>query len=261
MPRACTGFAAGRAEPADSLDYFPTPPWATRALVAHVLPHRALVGATVWEPACGQGHMVRPLAEAVGPGGRVIASDIWDHGQGAVHDFLDTALPDFLGLVRPVPRPGGRPVDWPVDWIVTNPPFLHFAAFARRALERAAVGVALFGRLAAVEGKDRWRSLYQPHPLTVLAPFCERVPIARGRVIRTGGAPVAYAWLVWRAGAPAGALWPIPPCKAALERAEDYADPAGPAGQGSAGQGGGMADRAAPSPRRQGLLALEGAPS
>lgn len=252
MPRACTGFAAGRAEPADSLDYFPTPPWATRALVAHVLPHRALAGATVWEPACGQGHMVGPLTEAVGPGGRVIASDIWDHGQGAVHDFLGPALPDFLDLVRPVPRPAGRPV----DWIVTNPPFLHFARFARRALDLAAVGVALFARLSAVEGQGRWRSLYRPHPLAVLAPFCERVPIARGRVIRTGGAPVAYAWLVWRAGAPAGALRPIPPCKAALERAEDYADPAGPAVQR-----GGMADRRASSPRRQGLLALEGTPA
>src|SRR5690606_27106177 len=31
-------IAARRLEPADSLDYFPTPPWATRALIEVVLP-------------------------------------------------------------------------------------------------------------------------------------------------------------------------------------------------------------------------------
>lgn len=35
--------AAQRSEPADSLDFFPTPPWATRAFVQHVA--RPILGA------------------------------------------------------------------------------------------------------------------------------------------------------------------------------------------------------------------------
>jgi hypothetical protein len=51
-----------RQEPADSIDFFPTPPWATRALMKEVLPE-CLPGSgwsenwKIWEPACGEGHM------------------------------------------------------------------------------------------------------------------------------------------------------------------------------------------------------------
>lgn len=33
-----TAVMARRVEPADSLDFFPTPPWATRAFCEHVMP-------------------------------------------------------------------------------------------------------------------------------------------------------------------------------------------------------------------------------
>jgi hypothetical protein len=55
-----------RVEPSDSLDYFPTPPWATRALIEKVLPQVACrdTGRQIaWEPACGEGHMAEVLAE------------------------------------------------------------------------------------------------------------------------------------------------------------------------------------------------------
>ena len=63
---------AQRVEPPDSLDYFPTPPWATRALIEHVIvpdlcPAGDVYTASVWEPACGEGHMARPLAEYFTP--------------------------------------------------------------------------------------------------------------------------------------------------------------------------------------------------
>lgn len=48
-----------RTEPHDSLDFFPTPPWATRALCAHVAP---ITGHLAWDPACGDGAMDRPPA-------------------------------------------------------------------------------------------------------------------------------------------------------------------------------------------------------
>ena len=45
---------AQRTESPDSLDDFPTPPWATRAFVEHVLGGKASTGGLhVLEPACG----------------------------------------------------------------------------------------------------------------------------------------------------------------------------------------------------------------
>jgi hypothetical protein len=64
---------AQRVEPPDSLDYFPTPPWATRALCEFLKLHHKLHGQTCWEPACGGGHMARPLAEYFE---RVYSSDV-----------------------------------------------------------------------------------------------------------------------------------------------------------------------------------------
>jgi hypothetical protein len=37
LTKGFTAVMAQRREPPDSLDYFPTPPWATRALFRHVL--------------------------------------------------------------------------------------------------------------------------------------------------------------------------------------------------------------------------------
>ena len=75
-----TSVMARRHEALDSLDYFPTPPWATRALFEIIGEDgRDLV---CWEPACGQGHMADVLREYFGA---VIA---W-RGAG----FLEAVLP------------------------------------------------------------------------------------------------------------------------------------------------------------------------
>jgi hypothetical protein len=87
---------ATRVEPRDSLDYFPTPPWATRALCEHVIDIR---GCSVWEPACGEGHMVGPLKQYAES---VAASDVHDYGFGAVHDFLwHGAHPEYDWIRQP----------------------------------------------------------------------------------------------------------------------------------------------------------------
>src|SRR4051794_30361823 len=57
---------AQRIEPADSPDDFPTPPWATRALMEHVLDNEPLCSLTCLEPACGVGHMAKVLNEYFG---------------------------------------------------------------------------------------------------------------------------------------------------------------------------------------------------
>ena len=131
---------ARRREPPDSLDYFPTPPWAARALCEH-LGHWGGIGAeSAWDPACGEGHMARPLAEHFA---RVEASDIHDYGLGhPVGDFLAGGL-----------LPSWEPSET-VDWIITNPPFNRAAAFAKRGLELAKTGVYLLVRTLSSKGSS-----------------------------------------------------------------------------------------------------------
>ena len=191
---------AQRAEPNDSLDFFPTPPWATRALCEHVIELR---GRTVWEPACGEGHMAKPLKEyAVG----VLASDVHDYGYGDVNDFL---FPGFAHVV---------------DWVVTNPPFRLAEQFIRRGIEVATEGVAVLVRTSFIESVGRYENLFRDMPPSIMAQYTERVPMAKGRCLKETVTATAYCWLVWRRHLrmPTRLQW-IPPCRAKLERAEDYA--------------------------------------
>lgn len=55
---------AQRIEAPDSLDDFPTPPWATRALMEHIIhADEETARYSVLEPACGRGHMAQTLRE------------------------------------------------------------------------------------------------------------------------------------------------------------------------------------------------------
>ena len=121
-----------------ALDYFPTPPWAARA-GAELVQRLDPLAKTVWEPACGEGHMAGPLAEYFS----VFASDIHPHGFGLVEDFLQPSLERRA---------------WSADWVITNPPFKDLSGFVSRGLEVARSGVAMLLRTAAVESGGRAKS-------------------------------------------------------------------------------------------------------
>jgi hypothetical protein len=110
-PDAPAAHMAGRIHPAGDLDYSPTPPWATRALVERVLRHAGREGhckfQRAWEPACGEGHMAEVLREYFR---EVFASDI--HARCGYPDKTGDFLASDL-----------RVVDGAFDWIITNPPF------------------------------------------------------------------------------------------------------------------------------------------
>jgi predicted RNA methylase len=111
MQNTTHAVMAQRHEPSDSLDDFPTPPWATRALVEHVLGANRVQGLTCVEPACGRGHMARALGEYFGS---VAASDAHEYGFGAISDFL------------------GQPFEpLSFDWVITNPPFRLAGEFVK----------------------------------------------------------------------------------------------------------------------------------
>jgi hypothetical protein len=193
-----------RHEAHDSLDFFPTPPWATRALCGEVLfPHWGLNlhDLTAWEPACGMGSMASPLGEYFGS---VRASDIHPYGFGEVHDFL---MP-----YHPNPLP---------DWIITNPPFRLGEQFARRALHLALDGVALLVRTAFLESADRYK-LFKDDPPALVAQFSERVPMVKGRLDRQASTATSYCWIVWRKGYYDTRMRWIRPCRKHLDRATDW---------------------------------------
>ena len=184
---------ASRNEATDSLDFFPTPPWATRALMTHVLSESYWRGKTCWEPACGEGHMSEVLKDCFQ---EVISSDIATYGysEALEIDFLDPRH-DFL-----------------VDWIITNPPFNLAEKFAARRNGRA---MAMLVRTAWLEGAGRYQRLFSVDPPSIVAQFTERVTMVKGRIAEKGvSSATAFCWVVWtQEHAHRTLLRWIPPCK------------------------------------------------
>ncbi|BAL75976.1 hypothetical protein [Bradyrhizobium cosmicum] len=186
---------SGRVEPDDSLDFFPTPPCATRALIELVFAHLKIRvdNASAREPACGEGHIAEVLTEYFA---QVFASDIFDYGYGDVGDFLDEHTSQTA------------------DWFITNPPFDEKAeSFLTRMLALARVGVAMFVRLQWLEGEGRYERIYDPAmtPPTLVAFFSERIALCKGRWDPEGGTATAYVWMVWIKGRKPQAPFWIPP--------------------------------------------------
>lgn len=210
MQNTSHAVMAQRHEPKNSADDFPTPPWATRALLTHVIgPAEDLRTKTCLEPACGAGHMSEVLAESFDS---VTSSDLYDYGYGEIRDFLDDTW---------------KPQTY--DWVITNPPFRLAEEFVRKSLAVAHIGVAVLARTVFIESLGRYERLFTKSSPTTVAPFVERVPMVRGRLDETASTATAYAWFVWHVGASGDTkLSLIPPCRKELERSGDYDAPAPP---------------------------------
>src|SRR5580698_4405394 len=103
MQNTSHAVMAQRTEPKDSPDDFPTPPWATRGLLEHIIGGNSLSGLSCLEPACGAGHMAKVLKEYFKT---VHSSDAFPYGYGEVRDFVE------------------KPYEANAfDWVITNPPF------------------------------------------------------------------------------------------------------------------------------------------
>lgn len=193
---------AQRTEAKDSPDDFPTPPWATRALMEHVLEgdHREQ---SCLEPACGAGHMAKVLVDYFD---EVNAADAHDYGYADVKDFLRTPL-----------------VVNSYDWVITNPPFRLAEDFVLRALSISRKGVAMLTRTVFLESVGRHQRLFTQHPPAKFAQFTERVPMVKGRLDQKASTATGYGWLVWdkQHSGPTQLVW-IPPCRKSLEREMDY---------------------------------------
>lgn len=181
-PEGSYAVMAARQSDIRALDLFPTPPWATRALVEDVLGKDSLSQLSVWEPAAGLGTMSEVLSEYAF---RVIASDVEDYGFGH-------RIGSFVGNGADVIEIEGH-----ADWIITNPPFNLALEFAHRGLRDANNGVALLVRSVWAEGGKRYKDLFRHDPPTIIAQFCERVPMVLGRYDPKASTATSYAWFIW----------------------------------------------------------------
>ena len=154
----------------DGPDFYPTPDWATRALIDN----ERFVG-QIWEPACGDGTMAKVLQDTGQP---VDASDLYDRGYGEIGvDFLKA--------------------DRVSDNIVTNPPYNSAEAFVKAGLAQSRCKMALLLRLAFVEGANRQRTIFAKTPPTRIWVFSERITFYPAGAVQKGSGTTAYAWFVW----------------------------------------------------------------
>jgi hypothetical protein len=165
-------------------DFYPTWPGATAALLSV----EQFDGA-IWECAAGEGDMSRVLTDA---GYDVVSTDLVDRG------FCESRI-DFL-------------MEWGARApnIVTNPPFGLAREFVDKALELTTGKVAMFLRLAFLEGLKRGEWI-PTTPLARVWIMSRRVPMQRGRIseIGDGHGVIAFAWFVWEHGhtGPASLGW------------------------------------------------------
>ncbi|MGA9016348.1 MAG: SAM-dependent DNA methyltransferase [Acetobacteraceae bacterium] len=154
----------------DGLDFYPTPAWATYALIEN-----ERFEGDIWECACGDGSMAEVLGRT---GMRVISSDLYDRGFGEPgHDFLTSS--------RRVAN------------IITNPPFHSAEGFVAQCVKLAEVRFALLLRLAFLEGANRTRTVFHKHPPARVWVFSERITFYPKGAKMAGSGTTAYAWFVW----------------------------------------------------------------
>jgi hypothetical protein len=154
----------------DGHDFYPTPAWATHALIDNERFH-----GEVWECACGDGAMSAVLADAAS---RVESSDLYDRGYGEIgHDFLTTRR---------------RHAN-----IITNPPFHSAEGFVASGLHAAERKFALLLRLAFLEGANRTNTIFHRAPPARVWVFSERITFYMKGARTAGSGTTAYAWFVW----------------------------------------------------------------
>lgn len=152
------------------LDFYPTPPEVTEALMLFL----NLPPCVVWEPACGDGAMSRVIERH---GHAVVSTDLRhsEYGVGGI-DFLTA--------------------DIGCDAIITNPPFLISAAFITHALKQApTVAMLLKSQYWHAAGR---KELFDTNRPAFVLPLTWRPDFMGGE--RGGSPTMEVCWTVWLRG-------------------------------------------------------------
>lgn len=148
-------------------DFYPTPNYVINALLDN-----EVFDGFVWEPCCGDGAISKQLEAR----NYVIKStDLNDYGYGKTGvDFLKEREP--------------------YDNIITNPPFGKIGTqITLHALHLARKKVAIFHKIAFLEGNERYNKIFKLKKLETIYPFVKRVGFNNDG--RSG--MMAFAWFVW----------------------------------------------------------------
>ena len=134
---------------------------------------------TIWEPACGEGHLSVRLEEY---GKDVVSTDLIDRGFGTGNfDFLNSR--ELLA-----------------DNIITNPPYKYSEEFVRKSIELGADKTAMFLKLTFLEGQKRFRLFSEYPPKKVWVYSSRRKCAMNGDFDSVGSSAAAYAWFIWVKG-------------------------------------------------------------
>lgn len=172
----------------DPHDWYVEPTRCTRQLLSR----EQFIG-PVWDPACGQGNIIRTLQSA---GKTAIGTDIvrrvgpdddWFYRE---QDFLSA---DQLLALN----------------IICNPPFYRASgteAFIRKALELGPFKVAMFCDVRFLAGAKRAEGLFADHPPSRVWIVTPRASCPPGTYLQSGGKAAGgssdWCWLVWDRTAP-----------------------------------------------------------
>ena len=167
-------------------DFYATDPIAIDKLLTIERPNL-----NIWECAAGAGHLSERLKEK---GFNVHSTDIKERG------YILENLQDFLNATK-----DDIPFTGQFD-ILTNPPYKYAKEFVLKALELLPSNSKcfMFLKLTFLEGKARYKELFDKTPPKAMYVFSERILCAKNaefeRMKEGGGSAVAYAWFVWEKG-------------------------------------------------------------
>ena len=177
MPLEGRNFAGSSDGDRPEHDFYPTPAWATKALVDKENIRRK----RIWESACGDGAMSSILCNY--GENSVYCSDIDPRGTGTKLDFL---------------KPYNSPQVAPFDWIITNPPFKFCRQFVEQAKAYHPGNIALFLKIQFLETDGRIQLINDTkYPLARIWVFSHRVSLYRNGIKMKNGGTMCFAWFVW----------------------------------------------------------------
>lgn len=152
-------------------DYYPTPEWATKA----ILYYEHIQGVVI-EPCAGEHDMVKVLQQ---------------HGIiPYCYDAVDYGMGDMICDFRQITRP--------CDVVITNPPFKYAEEMVGHFLKIARDRIILLLRLSFLEGEKRYRNFTAAGYLRRVYVFTERLSMYPK--VYTGeknGGTTAYGWFVF----------------------------------------------------------------
>jgi len=163
-------------------DYYATPPEAVRMLL-----ELETFGHSIWEPACGEGHISEVLKEC---GYNVFSTDIIKRG-------YESDIIDFLSFDSE-----GSPTKYD---IITNPPYSKAQQFIEKALRvvRPKGKVAMFLKIQFLEGKSR-KEFFKRYPPIRIWVSSDRLFCAKNGEFPTNPrdrrGSICYAWFIWQHG-------------------------------------------------------------